>query len=145
MIRAAAAALALAASAAAAAADFGSVGTAGAILYDAPSTSARKVALAPQGMPLELISLVDRWVKVRDLTGQAFWIERGNVVQQRMVIATMTATVFSAPQDGAEAVFRAERGVVLELVEPSSAPGWARVRHQDGASGFIRAREVWGL
>ena len=32
----------------------------------------------------------------------------------------------------------------VELLEPP-AKGWARVRHQDGNAGYVRAAEVWGL
>lgn len=145
MIRLAAAGAALAFSAGAWAAEFGSVGNAGAVLFDAPSQSARRIAVAPRGMPLELLSVVNQWVKARDLTGQAFWIERGDVSAQRTVIATMVATVRSAAQDGAEALFQVERGVLLHLVEPAPAAGWVKVRHDDGTAGFVRAREVWGL
>jgi SH3-like domain-containing protein len=129
----------------AAAAEFGSVAAPAAILYDAPSDAARKVAIAPRGMPVELLSLLDRWVKVRDLTGQVLWISRADLARERTVIATVTATVRAAPQDSAALVLRAERGVVFQLVEPEPVSGWVRVRHQDGASGFVRVREVWGL
>ena len=148
MTRLPAAALVLAAAicgGAAGAAEFGSVGTPGAILYDAPSDGARKVAVAPRGMPVELLSLLDRWVKVRDLTGQVLWIARGDVARERTVIASMTATVRAAPEESAELVLRAERGVVFQLLDPAPVSGWVRVRHQDGSSGFVRVREVWGL
>ena len=26
-----------------------------------------------------------------------------------------------------------------------AAPGWAKVRHRDGVTGFVRATQVWGL
>lgn len=145
MIRRAVACAALALCAGASAAEFGSIGTAGAVLFDAPSANARRIAVAPRGMPVELLSVVAPWVKARDLTGQSFWVDRGDVVRHRTVIATMVATVRAAPQDGAEVVFRVERGVVLDLLEPAAGPGWARVRHQDGTAGFVREREVWGL
>jgi hypothetical protein len=46
-------------------------------------------------------------------------------------------------EDGAPVVFSAAQNVALELVE--IAPnGWLRVRHGDGASGFVRAAAVWG-
>lgn len=144
MIRVAAALAALVVGAGAAAAEYGSVGTAGAVLYDGPSANARRVAVAPRGMPIELLSLLDRWVKARDLTGQSFWLDRADVSAQRTVIASMTATIRSAPLETAEALFRAERGVLLELVEAAPA-GWARVRHQDGTAGYVRRQEIWGL
>lgn len=127
------------------AAEFGSVGVPAAILYDAPSDAARKVAVAPRGMPVELMSLLDRWVKIRDLTGQVLWIARADLARERTVIATVTATLRAAPQESAALVLRAERGVLFQLVDPEPVAGWVRVRHQDGSSGFVRVREVWGL
>lgn len=129
----------------AAAAEFGSVGVPGAILYDAPTDTANKVAVAPRGMPVELLSLIDRWVKVRDLTGQVLWVERADIARERTVIATVTATVRAAPQEGADLVLRAERGVYFQLLDPVPVNGWVRIRHQDGSTGFVRVREVWGL
>lgn len=124
--------------------DYRSVGTTVAIAYDSPSRQGRKLFLAPRGMPVEVVSTVNQWIKVRDFAGDSFWLERADITSQRMVIATTTATVRSAPQDSAGAVLQAERGVVLEFVEGPAAPGWVRVRHRDGGSGFVRLSEVWG-
>jgi SH3-like domain-containing protein len=52
--------------------------------------------------------------------------------------------VRSEAGDGARLVFEAEPDVVLELIEAAPA-GWARVRHRDGAQGFVKADQVWGL
>jgi SH3-like domain-containing protein len=46
--------------------------------------------------------------------------------------------------DDAALSFEAEKGVALELVEPVAA-GWAKVKHRDGQSGFVRGNQVWGL
>ncbi len=145
MIRAAVACIGLAFATVATAAEYGSVGTAGAVLYDGPSTEARKIFAAPPGMPVELLSLINRWVKVRDHTGESFWIEREALSPRRMLVATRIATVREAARDDAPVVFRVLDGVLLELLEPAPAPGWARVRHVDGTSGYVRADEVWGL
>jgi SH3-like domain-containing protein len=145
MIRAAVACIGLALAAAAQAAEFGSVGSDGAVLYDGPSHDAVKVSVAPPGMPVELLSLINRWVKVRDQTGQSFWIERGELTPKRTLVATRLATVRAAARDDAAPVFQVAQGVLLELVEPAPVQGWARVRHADGGSGFVRADEVWGL
>ncbi|TAK40962.1 MAG: hypothetical protein EPO29_04870, partial [Betaproteobacteria bacterium] len=37
----------------------------------------------------------------------------------------------------------AASGVALELLEITPG-GWLRVRHADGASGYLRAAQVWG-
>ena len=46
-------------------------------------------------------------------------------------------------EDGAPAAFVAAQNVALELVEVAPN-GWLRVRHADGAAGFVRAAQVWG-
>lgn len=145
MIRAAVVCIGLGLAAAAFAAEFGSVGSDGAVLYDAPSFDAEKVSVAPPGMPVELLSLINRWVKVRDQTGQSFWIERGELTPKRTLVSTRLATVRAAARDDAPPVFQVEPGVLLELLEPAPAQGWARVQHVEGGSGYVRADEVWGL
>lgn len=118
-----------------------------AILYDGPSKQARKLFAAPRGMPLELISTVGAWVKVRDISGDVLWIERTDLGERRSVVTAMPATVRQQPQDAAPVVLQADRGVLLDLdagTEPGT-PGWTRVRHRDGGSGWVRNTEVWGL
>lgn len=145
MIRAAVACFGLALAAAASAAEYGSVGGSGAVLYDGPSADAEKVFVAPPGMPVELLSLIDRWVKVRDQTGRSFWVERGDLSPKRMVVTTRVASVRGAPRDDASVVFRVHEGVLLELTGGAPGSGWAQVRHADGDSGFVRADEIWGF
>jgi len=146
MIRRAAAAAAFALVAAGAnAAEFASIANAGAILYDGPSPSATRVFVAPRGMPVELLSVIRTWVRVRDAAGDVMWVERGDLSPQRTLVTTAPATVRAHANDAAELVFQADRGVLLELAEPAPAPGWARVRHPDGTAGFVRVGEVWGL
>jgi len=145
VVRALAAVLCAIALQPAAAAEFRSVGAAAAVLYDAPSLSARKLFVAPRGMPVEVLTTVGGWVKVRDAQGDAVWIERAHLSGARTVVArTSGAAVRVLPQEGADLVLQAERGVLLELLEPA-AKGWARVRHQDGSAGYVRAADVWGL
>jgi len=139
-------ALAVAASLApAVAAEFRSVGVAVAVLYDGPSAQARRLWLAPRGTPFEVLSTVAPWVKVRDASGDIAWVDRGELVAQRTVVARAQAPVRSAGQEGAEVLFVVERGVGLELLDPVAISGWLRVRHRNGASGWIRASDIWGV
>lgn len=129
----------------AAAAEFRSVGVAVAVLHDGPSAQARQVWLAPRGTPFEVLSTVAPWVKVRDASGDIAWIDRADLVAQRTVVARGQAPVRSAGQEGAEVLFVVERGVGLELLDPLAISGWLRVRHRNGASGWIRASDIWGV
>lgn len=148
---AAARAIALAAGAAclvtaASAAEFRSVSAPAAVMYDGPSQASRKLFVAPRGMPVEVVSQSAAWVRVRDLEGSLVWVERADLGTQRTVVARAPfAAVRDAPQESAALLFRADRGVWLELLEPAPVTGWARVRHRDGTDGYVRATEVWGL
>lgn len=143
-MRAAALIVLLAASALAQGADFRSVQEDAAVLYDAPSRAAKPLAVVSRHYPLELIVSLDAWVKVRDHTGALGWIERRSLADRRMLmVIAPSAEARARPEDGAPVVFVADSGVVLELVDVAPA-GWLRVRHADGASGYVRAAQVWG-
>ena len=127
------------------AADFKSIGTAAAVLYDGPSAKGKKMFVAPRGMPVEVLATVNNWIKIRDQLGDVLWVDRAELATQRTVIMLSNATVRSSALDSATIVFQAERGVVLDLIDPAPAAGWVRVKHRDGAAGFVRATEVWGV
>ena len=126
------------------AADFRSVQDNAAVLYDAPSRQATPLFVVSRNYPLEVIVNLEAWVKVRDHAGALTWIEKKVLSDKRMVLVTAaSAEARQRPEDGAPAVFSAAQNVALELVE--IAPnGWLRVRHIDGATGFVRAASVWG-
>lgn len=143
-MRAALAALLASACAAAAAAEFRSVEDNAAVLYDAPSRAAKPLYVVSKHYPLEVIVNLEAWVKVRDHAGALAWVERKSLGARRMVLVTAPlAEVRQRPEDGAPAAFGAAQNVALELVEIAPG-GWLRVRHADGAAGYVRAAQVWG-
>lgn len=116
-----------------------------ATLYDAPSQKAKPLFAIAAGTPVEAVVSLDSWVKVRDIKGDIAWIEKRHLSQQRTaIVRTERAQVHVDADDKAPLVFEAGKDVVLEWIESSPA-GWARVRHRDGQSGFIKAGQVWGL
>lgn len=127
--------------------DFKSVANAPAILYDAPSYKAGKVFIAPRGMPVEVILTYGEWNKVRDFNGDMFWIESKALTSKRNVIVTASnAKIRSNPNDSASVVFSANKNVLLELSESTTAvaSAWLKVQHIDGQSGYLKRTEVWG-
>lgn len=128
----------------ASAAEFREVTSAAGVLYDGPSEHARRLFLVPRGTPLELVSSVAGWVKVRDLSGDVLWIAHGDLGEPRHVIASTLAAVRSAPRRNAELLVQVERGVLLEIIDRSAPAGWIHVRHRDGPVGYVEAIEVWG-
>lgn len=116
-----------------------------ALLYDAPSTSAGKVAVAGSGLPLEVVVDGDKWVKVREPNGHLAWIEKSALAGPRSVmIKADTSFVRAQPRADADVVFRAARGLLLGVTGDADAYGWLPVKHAGGQSGWVPAHEVWG-
>jgi SH3-like domain-containing protein len=122
------------------------------ILYDGPSAKSKPQFLYSRDVPVEVIVSVEGWAKVRDVGGTIGWIERRALADKRMLLVRVPqAEVRERADDGAPVVFRAEQNVLLELAEPAASaaaatnPGWIRVRHRDGVSGFVRIAQVFGL
>jgi len=131
-------------SANAAALEFKSVTEPAAILYDAPSTKAQKLFVLSQGYPVEVVVKLEGWTKVRDDTGEFAWIENSRLSERHTVMVKVSsAEARQAANESSPVVFTAEKSVFLELVD--LAAGWAKVRHNDGATGFIKVSQLWGL
>ncbi|MBA5685715.1 SH3 domain-containing protein [Rugamonas apoptosis] len=125
--------------------DFKTVGAAPAILYDAPSTKGGKLFIVPRGTPLEVVLTYGDWVKVRDLSGELAWTEaKGLSAKRNVIVRSANVKIRATADDNGTPVFTADKGVLLELVEPA-ASGWAKVRHRDGLTGFIKNTDIWGL
>jgi SH3-like domain-containing protein len=125
-------------------AEFRSIGEP-AVMYDAPSVRASKLYVAGRNLPVEVISTDGAWVKVRDPFGGLSWVERKALAERRTVLVTAAvADVRARAEDAAPLAFQAQAGVVLEVIEVGPS-GWARVRHADGASGYVRITQVWGI
>ena len=120
-----------------------------AVLYDAPSLKAKPLYALGRDYPLEVIVNVEGWLKIRDASGTVAWIEKKSVADKHLlVVRAAVADILASPDPAAPVVFKAEQNVVLELVDadyPTTTPGWAKVRHRDGQTGFVRIGQVWGL
>jgi SH3-like domain-containing protein len=136
--------LLLAVSLPASALEYRSTGRA-ALLYDAPSVTAGKVAIAGSGLPLEVVIVTDAWVKVRDHSGRLAWIEKSAFGGTRnAMVKSETSVIRQQPRADAAAVFQAARGVLLEVTGDVDAYGWLPVKHADGLAGWLPAHEAWG-
>ena len=125
-------------------ADYVSVSAGSAILYDAPSTQAKKLYVVNRYMPFEQIVTLDNWVKVRDRSGGLYWVEKRSLSSKRYVYALIPLVdVRAEPSSNAARVFQVRQQIALEHLD-SSGTAWIRVRHQDGNVGYVKSTEVWG-
>jgi SH3-like domain-containing protein len=124
--------------------EFRSVAESAAVLYDAPSAKAKKLYVVNQGYPVEVVVMVEGWIKVRDINGDLTWIESKNLTDKRTVMVKVPlAQVRQSADENSPIVFQAQQNVILDLLEVGSG-GWVRVRHRDGQTGFVKAVQVWG-
>lgn len=115
------------------------------VLYDAPSVRGSKLFVIKRETPVEVVVSLEGWAKVRDADGGLAWIEKRFLAERRSVIVTADhAEVRQGADEGSPLAFDAEKNVALEYLE-SVPGGWIKVRHRDGQSGYVRAKEVWGL
>ena len=124
--------------------DFKSVGPGPAVMFDAPTQKARKLYIAPAGMPVEIVFVNGDWTRVRDAGGALSWMETRALSPRRtLIVEVPQASVRSTADDAAPVLFIAAKGVLLELAE-TVASGWIKVKHRDGETGYVKAAEVWG-
>lgn len=130
----------------AAALEFKSVAVPKAVLYDAPSGSAKKLLLLSQGYPVEIIVNLGDWLKVRDAQGGISWIEAKQLSSKRTVLVTAANAEIRSDASAASSLLATlEKDVVLEIADPKLNNGWLKVKHRDGVSGFILMSSVWGF
>ena len=127
------------------AAEFKNIGAGPVIMYDAPSVRGQKLYLAPHGMPVEVVITYGAWVRVRDLAGDLSWIEARQLAERKnIVVRNLNAKIRQNADESADVVFSADKGVLLEVLD-TVVPGWVKVKHADGATGFVRVGDVWGV
>ncbi|MBS1143546.1 MAG: hypothetical protein H6R14_952 [Proteobacteria bacterium] len=135
----------ISAAGAALAIDYRSVGVPAAILFDAPSLQGKKLYLIKAQTPVEVVVKLEGWLKVRDAEGTLAWLESRNLVDKRTLVVTAPkAEIRQSDKPESPVLAELDKWVAVEFIEPA-APGWAKVRHRDGATGYIRSTQVWGL
>jgi SH3-like domain-containing protein len=136
----------------AAASDYRVTSDSPAVLYDAPSAKAKPLFVYGRDVPMEVLVSVEGWTKVRDSAGTIGWLSAKTLGDKRMLLVRApSAEVRANPDEAAAIVFRAEQNVLLELAETAASasatanPGWVKVRHRDGQTGYVRISQVFGL
>jgi SH3-like domain-containing protein len=134
------------------AADYKTTADAPTVLYDAPSAKARPLFVYGRDVPLEVLVVVEGWTKIRDTAGAFGWIANKSLSDKRMLLVRVpVAEIRANPDDAAPVVFRAEQNVLLDLAESAASPGttatpgWVKVRHRDGQTGYVRVNQIFGL
>ncbi|MEY3885623.1 MAG: hypothetical protein RIS87_1398 [Pseudomonadota bacterium] len=125
--------------------EYRSVAVPKAILYDAPSSSAKKILLLSQYYPVEIIVNLGDWIKVRDAQGGISWVEAKQLSSKRTVMVNINhAEIRQSAQASSALMATLEKAVVLEVVDLKLNNGWLKVKHRDGIIGYILISSTWG-
>lgn len=128
------------------ASEFKSVAVSKAILYDAPSSAAKKTLLLSQYYPVEVIVNLGDWLKVRDAQGGINWVETKQLSNKRTVMVSVSSAEIRLSADATSSlVATLEKDVVLEVAEVKFNNGWLQVKHRDGVVGYILISSIWGF
>ncbi|MFA5171168.1 MAG: SH3 domain-containing protein [Sulfuriferula sp.] len=122
--------------------DFRSTANTAAILYDAPSTQAKRLFVLSKGYPLEVVVSITGWAKVRDSSGAMAWIALDQLSTTRTLVVRSASTVRNAPKDTAPVTAQVAANVILTWLENSG--DWAKVRLPNQSTGYIKLNQVWG-
>jgi SH3-like domain-containing protein len=126
--------------------DFRSISISKAVLYDAPSNAAKKVLLLSQNYPVEVVVNLGDWLKVRDAQGTLNWVESKQLSNKHTVLVTAkNAEIRQVAEANSTLVARVEKDVVLEVADDKLNNGWLKVKHRDGATGYILISSIWGF
>jgi len=129
-------------------ADFRQTSDVATVAFEGPSAKATKQFIYSRGTPVEVVVQIEGWVKVRDAQGTLAWVERKALTERTNVqVKSPSADVLAAPDAASPITFRAENGLLLQLVtpQPPNAGAWAQVRHRDGQTGFVKLEALFGL
>jgi SH3-like domain-containing protein len=126
--------------------DFRSVAVPKAVLYDAPSSAAKKVLLLSQNYPVEVVVNLGDWLKVRDAQGSLNWVEAKQLSNKHTVIVTANKAQVRLAADASSAlVATVEKDVLLDVADVKLNNGWLKVKHRDGVTGYILISSTWGF
>lgn len=96
-----------------------------------------------RGLPVEIIAEFDNWRRVRDSEGDVGWVHHALLSGRRSALVALPERIFlRAPEAGAQALFRASLGVLVEIVSCDGV--WCKVSHDD-TKAWTKQGGLWGV
>jgi len=96
-----------------------------------------------RGFPMRVIGRKGDWYKVKDFENDVGWVYR-NVVASKshMIVKRKVVNVRNKPSSKAKLIGKADYGVVFKTIKQKK--GWAKVKHENGLTGWVRRDLLWG-
>ena len=104
---------------------------------------AQVVLVVPQHYPLKVVQQDGEYYKVSDFMGREGWVDKAAIEAGRTVVVKVgQGNIRKGPGTEHDLVFRANRGVVFEVLERKE--DWLKVEHESKRVGWISRSLVWG-
>ncbi len=98
--------------------------------------------LKRQGLPVEIVSEYEIWLRIRDPEGDEGWVHKTAVTGKRAAIVTgKPRELREDHSDNAATSAHLEAGAIGQLV--SCAPDWCKLKF-NGVKGYLRKTDFWG-
>lgn len=125
--------------------EFRSVAATAAVLYDAPTTSAKKLFVLRRYAPVELVFRAGEWARVRDAEGSLSWLEQRLLSSERTVVSIASrAELYSQPGSDATVVAYADKWTAFFMLRQVDN-GWVMLKHPSGLIAYAKSAQFWGL
>lgn len=112
-------------------------------LRSTPSVKAPILWEYGKGFPLQIIASQGNWYKVRDYENDVGWVYKKLVGRQpHLIVKKKKINIRSGPGSKYKLLGQANYGVVFKTL--AQQPGWAKIQHQNGLTGWVRRDLVWG-
>lgn len=104
---------------------------------------AQVVLVVPRHYPLKVVQEDGEYYKVSDFMGREGWVDKAAIEAGRTVVVKVgQGNIRKGPGTEHDLVFRANRGVVFEVLERKE--DWLKVEHESKRVGWISRSLVWG-
>jgi SH3-like domain-containing protein len=96
------------------------------------------------GWPIQITAKFENWRKIRDVHGEAGWINKNLINSKRNVLINTKGIqeVYRLPLITSSVVFIAESGVIAELL--SCKDNWCKISFAT-QEGWVEAKHLWGV
>ncbi len=97
-----------------------------------------------KGFPLRILSSKGNWYKVQDFENDSGWVYKKMVNRTpHLIVKRKRINIRSNPSSRSKLIGKADYGVVFKTLEQKK--GWAKVKHENGLSGWVRRDLLWGF
>ncbi|MCK5437660.1 MAG: SH3 domain-containing protein, partial [Desulfobulbaceae bacterium] len=96
-----------------------------------------------KGFPLRVVASKGNWLKVLDFEKDTGWIYKKLITDKRhLIVKKKRVNIRNKPGKNGNIIGKANYGVVFRTLETKS--GWAKVKHENGLTGWIKRDLLWG-